>query len=513
MKESLGHIDSRIVFRETFQSEQNTRLKTSDIGSVIIWSKGEIIGDGSVNSFIDYPVNLNGVYSVRMKINSSNFTNIQYLFNCAQASGVGWTRLEATTGVLTPSSGTAYVDGLAGTTIILNTEHEIIIAGISLTTVSIFTVLNHYNHLTQGLVGDCDLVEIYKGTLTAEEVKNLRENKTYHELPIKTSTLEKILDVTAIQGVLENKFSGDYIQDYLSSLDFTDGWSGTGTIVSSTQFTTSSGGQYIRKLLPSFDGGKKYKFHIIGSVSIGNLSITDYQISTVYKTVDGEFNEVFYLDRVVDSSLGFSTSAASVVDITHLKIEEIVPELELTDVETKKVGSNVWSPDFNGSSSKIDCGNYDDLTGDKTYLGWFNLKSRGESNSGRLIDNGKFYIRQNANPALYYTVSSNGGVTTANSNVITEYGLNEFVFMAVTITSTGICNFYIGTLNNAPVLSGLANQDSGTPVAGTTNIILGNNNAGSATFDGLKPQDSVFKGIASLQQITQEWSNTRRLYE
>ena len=59
------------------------------------------------------------------------------------------------------------------------------------------------------------------------------------------------------------------------------------------------------------------------------------------------------------------------------------------------------------------------------------------------------------------------------------FQLNTWYHIVCTSTDIGIANFYIDG-----VLSGTANQNSGTPTAGTTNIIIGNRNAGDRTFDG-----------------------------
>jgi hypothetical protein len=49
----------------------------------------------------------------------------------------------------------------------------------------------------------------------------------------------------------------------------------------------------------------------------------------------------------------------------------------------------------------------------------------------------------------------------------------------------------------------------GTPVAGTTNVIIGNNSGATRTFDGLIPMLQVFENVLTLEQITQIWSSTR----
>jgi hypothetical protein len=72
----------------------------------------------------------------------------------------------------------------------------------------------------------------------------------------------------------------------------------------------------------------------------------------------------------------------------------------------------------------------------------------------------------------------------------------------------GVVNFYIGNSTTAPALSGTANQSSGTPVAGTTNVFIGNNTGATRTFNGLIPMLKVYEGILDLPTITQIWSES-----
>jgi len=60
-------------------------------------------------------------------------------------------------------------------------------------------------------------------------------------------------------------------------------------------------------------------------------------------------------------------------------------------------------------------------------------------------------------------------------------------------------------------LSGSANQNSGTPVAGS-NIILGNVSGQTQDFDGLISNVRVINGLLSTQEIEQIYSSERRIY-
>ncbi len=84
------------------------------------------------------------------------------------------------------------------------------------------------------------------------------------------------------------------------------------------------------------------------------------------------------------------------------------------------------------------------------------------------------------------------------------------------IFSNGTCIFngssskvvYTAKTNSSPVVSGTENQNSGTPVVGTTNIIIGNDSTGVSTFNGKIGFVRVYEGILALENITQIWTST-----
>lgn len=133
---------------------------------------------------------------------------------------------------------------------------------------------------------------------------------------------------------------------------------------------------------------------------------------------------------------------------------------------------------FNGSTSKIDLGC--DFIGIKPIAisAWIYLDGWGEGTSGNIVNNGKTMIYfYNDTGVKNYLRFHRDATTLAFSASV--FQLNTWYHIVCTSTDIGIANFYIDG-----VLSGTANQNSGTPTAGTTNIIIGNRNAGDRTFDG-----------------------------
>lgn len=162
------------------------------------------------------------------------------------------------------------------------------------------------------------------------------------------------------------------------------------------------------------------------------------------------------------------------------------------------VGTNVHNSNsltFNGTTTKVDAGSQIAGTGDITLLAWYNATGYGEGNAGRIVDNGKFWVRLNSTNTKL-TVTSDGA--TEISGATASAPLSAETFVVVTRTSTGVVNIYLnGTL------TGSANQASGTPANGTTNLIIGNNNAASATMAGTLSHVRIFSKILTTTQIGQ----------
>lgn len=154
---------------------------------------------------------------------------------------------------------------------------------------------------------------------------------------------------------------------------------------------------------------------------------------------------------------------------------------------------------YNGTTSYIDLGadKPTDLTGDINISARINPTTKGEGNSGNVINNGKLLIRDTANINPYIVFTSNGGINYSFSGNDISYGSWQHIM--VTRKSAGIANFYING-----VLSGTAEQDSGTPVAGTNNTFIGNAAGAISTFDGIIGLIVIVSRIKSYIEITRK---------
>jgi len=629
MKEALNSPYNKIIFRETFNDEATVRRNGGTPTNVVFEN-----GKGIFNGNILYNLTTNGVYSVRIKCKTQEFINqILIDFRGDSGDGTGFIQSNVTTGTITRSSGTVYINGTAGTSLLLNQWTDLVVTGIilNLGTGNNITVLGAYfNGTALKFVGEMDLVEIYQGTLTASEVKNLYENKWNKEVSgyggqlspnliknnqfenwtggipdewslsgtvsatnyleqvsnglrvvsdgsllgvtqnaltigkpynviidveinsgsgyirigdsatnqytltegvnmisvksvdntliairrqaacdilIKSITVQELqpdllLDFDSTRGTLSDKTVGNTVGTPIinNNLDFTSGWTGLSTTnIATNSFTTSASGGIYKSLLTV---GKRYRVHIKGSTTSTGFFFNNN--STGITKLTGNFDSVQEFTQIAVSNLYMRNDSAGTTTITYLQVEEIQPALTPTDVSIKKIGQS-YSADFNGTTSKIDTGS--DFIGTKavTVCGWFRYRT-GQIQP-RMIDNGRF-------SASVVLVGNTLNVTSDNytSNPVSKAGailINTWQFIAITRSVTGVVNIYIGDLSNAPTLSGTADQSSGTPVAGTTNVIIGNNSATTRTFDGLIPKLKVVEGILSLADITREWSSTR----
>lgn len=129
---------------------------------------------------------------------------------------------------------------------------------------------------------------------------------------------------------------------------------------------------------------------------------------------------------------------------------------------------------YNGSTSKVERGR-PTLTGAITVVARINPTSLGQSNGGRILENGNLKIGVQPTNKVFFI--SDGGTQAASADNSITLGQEQTV--TITRTATGITNFYVDG-----ILSGTGDQGSGTPARGTTNLIIGNRNAGDRTFDG-----------------------------
>jgi len=614
MKEATSSPYNKLVFREVFSDESSVKKNGGSPTDVTFSNGVGSFGTGNLN----YKLNLNGTFSLRLRLKPNDVSGTSYLF--ADAVAPTTYRVYVSGGTLYATSSTKYINGVVSTSLSDDVWQEIVIAGVTLSSLSQW--VGSYSSTQNKFDGDIDLFEIYQGTLTASEVANLYNNTWNTELSgiggqvganvitntdftdsnwIPSGTISNItangftssgnggmrivdaglvvgkkyriiftgtttatdcqlynntggsldnpitgafissidfiavatglyvrnngsgattvtilsareltpkllLDFDSTNGVLEDKTVGNTVGSDKINLNLTSGWSNSmgGEFLDTNSFTTVTSGA-VQKTTNVLVSGKKYRCLIKGNFTgeVGNFRISDNG-GTVYQYItENDFNYVFEFTHssiATRIQLQSADSKVRTVNLDYFLLYEIRPDLSATAVTVNKNGAL-----FNGSTSLIDTGT--DMIGTKaiTFMGWIKPYSYGEGTYGRIIDNGKFIFNTYSGDEKYYFTSNASATYSANNSV----KLNTWQFVAVTRESDGTANFYIGDKSTAPALSGSANQDSGTPAAGSTNLIIGNNDGATRTFDGIIAKIKVVEGILSQNDITREWSSSR----
>nr|BDD47667.1 hypothetical protein 16 [bacterium] len=249
-------------------------------------------------------------------------------------------------------------------------------------------------------------------------------------------------------------------------------YTGSGTIEIEATFTTPN-------LTIYFDGRNEM------NVSIDNISLTELG-NTLNLNASGIYDNI-WLDR--DHDISATVSGAT----------KVIPS-----------GSNLGAYFFDGVDDYISYSDMDGLTGDITITGWFYATGWGEDfDNGGLIfiskvsESAKFMVATAGSSERLYHSRNGGAVAHTGNNSI---DLGKWYYYAITSTSAGVTNFYIGDMDTAPALSGSADQDAGTPVSGTA-WHMGNASAGNRTFDGLIGSIKIYSRILTTDEIQLDYDS------
>jgi len=131
-------------------------------------------------------------------------------------------------------------------------------------------------------------------------------------------------------------------------------------------------------------------------------------------------------------------------------------------------------------------------TGARTIILRTKLKSYGQNASGKLVNNDKL---------SFYTVTGRlvfqSDASTTTLSAASSLTLGKSTSMSVSRDATGAnTNFYVDG-----ILSGTANQDSGTPEAGSGNVLFGDNTGSSRGMDGTLEYVAVFNEVLTNSEI------------
>jgi hypothetical protein len=140
-------------------------------------------------------------------------------------------------------------------------------------------------------------------------------------------------------------------------------------------------------------------------------------------------------------------------------------------------------------------------------VAWFKAYGWGEGALGRgaIIHNRSSNLNVYGNGGKY--LFSRTGVE-AGRDVLTPNFLNKWYMVVVTSPSSGAGTQIYTNGEKAWTTS----FDAGTPVAGLTNITIGNASDQSRTFDGLISGVRIIDGLLTAAEISQLYTNERQRY-
>ena len=421
------------------------------------------------------------------------------------------------------------------------------------------TIGARYN--TTYFKGSMDFFEIYNRALTAEEASLLYKGR-YNRKPVLDNLL---LDLDTTKGYLKLT-TGDNRENMFTNSEVFYHWykQGSPIVIESDVEPFVLGGyadkvttaypNYIRpNPLATYVIGNRYKvtwwIKNIDSTRIilwGRASVNSYYLNVDFSgseisslgLITGESAtyedlgngwyridiifqalEAVSYDRIYPSA---SSSVTSSIYIARAQLQrmEVDGEYVVTpgddekqsiiltpsNIDFKKIGTN-YALEANGSTTKIDCGT--DFIGTKaiTVLVWLNAESLGAT-AGRILDNGQFII-WTTGTVYTFRASSDNGINQAVA-VTDDINFGKMQLLIITRDVDGKVNFYLGDKDNPPVLRNTADQDSGTPVDGTSNVFIYNREAEDRALDGLNPKLTIMEGVLTLEERTNYWSETKK---
>lgn len=160
---------------------------------------------------------------------------------------------------------------------------------------------------------------------------------------------------------------------------------------------------------------------------------------------------------------------------------------------------------FNGTTSLIDTGSdWIDVAAVSLCI-WMRPETAGEGSAGHIWCNGKLIVAIDNTNARISVTSDGEGTTVYSGN--TAWVADTFNMLTVTRTAAGVANIYINGY-----LSGTADQASGTPASGTTNVFIGNRSAADRTFDGDLSLAVALNGIVTAREAYYLYKNTKADY-
>ncbi len=132
-------------------------------------------------------------------------------------------------------------------------------------------------------------------------------------------------------------------------------------------------------------------------------------------------------------------------------------------------------------------------TGDVTVTAWIKPRSEGENNLGAIVNNGTFFFAARSTNAIEVR-NNNNNLSSTDNNAIT---LGKWQFVTATRSGTNV-----GLYVNGVSLCVVSCASNDAPVAGNTNVYIGNRPAADRSFDGSIDDVRIYNRVLTQTEIS-----------
>lgn len=158
---------------------------------------------------------------------------------------------------------------------------------------------------------------------------------------------------------------------------------------------------------------------------------------------------------------------------------------------------------YDGADSITNTGSDMIGVGAGSFAAWIHPVGWGEANLGTIFNNGQTAAFLSNTGRVNFVSDGVTVVQSAAGSIL----LNAWRRVFITRDAAGIANIYING-----ELSGGADQDSGTPVVGDNNVIIGNKATIALTFDGTIDDIKFFDEELSADHAFLDYERTKKFY-
>jgi len=538
-KEALRHIDDRVIFRETFNSEEDVRKKALVVNNVT-FNNG--IASYSDFDYIKMPPLASDTYSVRIIMRTTS-SQTDYLadFRGEIDNGIGY--IYALNGVtITTSGGNNYVNGVATTTINNNWEwNDIVITTMTLNSPTDFLIGIRNGLISTLFPAEYELFEIYKGTLTAEEVSLLYNNKLYRK-PVFEQTQGLGSELIINPGFELNSNWTGYNLEGGETVEQSSEQVHSGDY--SWKISVDNGNEGVVSDLLSVINGTRYKFSIwvysendtttvkIETNNQTRLPISTDELSTtngiwvnyiIYAT-SSETGDINFRVKAWNSPLLFYIDDISLKEITREALTPILNINPLKGVLEDKYGNSITNTDvtmfrqngkyvgkYNGSARlNLNLGSFPTTS---TILIWFNFAGTDSAQPPNIFSTDDLGV----NDCIRAEVNSSDKLTgfigsSSYSNFLqVTINRNQNYLLGITCNiSSKILNAYL--ISKDGIINDLNNTIPYVPTTDWTDFSVGRGFSTIRYWKGKIGEVQIIQGILSATEIQNYYNSTKNNY-